>query len=237
MENRTIKYVFFDLGLTLVENAMPERYQKAMSESGFAITVERAAEIYHLANKFFMRERQGELGKGSRKCFEEYVTCVCALAGDEKKAGQVIENLVKMEKPVWKAFDFTQKVLMDLRKGGFGVGLISNWDSTCRSVLADNGLDRLLDVIVISSEEEVEKPEARIFEKAVSLAGIEPKECIYVGDNYYDDGVGSAKLGIESFIINPDGYLGIEELREKDVNIISDIREIPEKLGLYHTKA
>ena len=90
---------------------------------------------------------------------------------------------------------------------------------------------------MISSEEEVEKPEARIFEKAVSLAGIEPKECVYVGDNYYDDGVGSAKLGIESFIINPDGYLGIEELREKDVNIISDIREIPEKLGLYHTKA
>ncbi|MBQ7840782.1 MAG: HAD-IA family hydrolase [Lachnospiraceae bacterium] len=234
MENRVIKYVFFDLGLTLVENSMPKRYRKAMSASGFDISEEQAAEVYHLANKFFMRERQGELGKGNRKCFVDYVTCVCKLAGDETKALQVIGHLEKMEKPVWKAFDYTVEVLEELKKHGVGLGLISNWDSTCRDVLAENGLDKLLDVIVVSSEENVEKPEASIFEKAIALAEINPWECIYVGDNYYDDAVGSAKLGIESFIINSPDYFGIEELKGKNVNIISDIREIPVKIGLHN---
>ncbi|MGN1177229.1 MAG: HAD family hydrolase [Roseburia sp.] len=227
-----IRYVFFDLGLTLLENSMPERYRKVMAAIGLSISPKRAQEVYHLTNKYFMRERPGEMGKNNRRCFEDYVTYICCLAGDESKTPEVIKQLAAEEKPVWKAFPYTLPVLEELRQKGIKIGLISNWDNTCRNVLKDNGLDSLLDVIVISSEENIEKPDKRIFQKALTLAEIAPEECIYVGDNYYDDAVGAGQLGIRSFIINPPDYLGIEELKEEKITIITDIREIPLKLEL-----
>lgn len=216
---------------------MAERYRKALEISGICMTPEQAEAIYHLANKYFMRERQGSLGKGDRSVFEEYVTCVCELAGDAAKKDAVIKVLQEMDAPQWKVFPFTIEVLSRLKEQGIGLGLISNWDGTCRQVLKDNGLDQYLDPIIISSEEEMEKPDERIFAKALEAANIKSEECIYVGDNYYDDAVGSAKLGIRSFIINPANYLGIEELREKDVNVISDIREIPDKIQKLQGRA
>ena len=123
-----------------------------------------------------------------------------------------------------------EAIVTNLKEQGFKMGLISNWDDSCRNVLRDNGLETYLEPIIISSEIGIEKPDKRIFEKALAEAGVKAEECLYVGDNYYDDAVGAAKLGISSFIINPADYFGIEELRDKKVNIISDIREIPCKI-------
>lgn len=226
-----VKYVFFDLGLTLVENQMPQHYMEALNFCGFHITRQMAARIYHLANKYFMRERQGELGKGNRQCFEDYVTLVCEIAGNKEKAPLVINALDKMNRPVWRSFSFTFPVLETLKANGIGTGLISNWDLNCRQVLKENGLYDYLNPIIVSSEEQVEKPEQRIFEIALEKAGVKPEECIYVGDNYYDDAVGSAKLGIKCYIINPADYLGIEEIKGTDTEIIADIREVLDKLG------
>ena len=225
-EESVIKFVFFDLGLTLVENGMPERYREAMEKCGIFVSGERAADIYHLTNKYFMRERQGEMGKGNPKVFEDYVSFACALAGNPAKVDAVRKELLKQAESVWSAFPYTVSVLQGLRQRGLGIGLISNWDSSCRKVLAENDLMELLDVVVISSEEKVEKPDARIFEEALSRAGVSGEDCLYVGDNYYDDGVGAAKVRMKSLIINPPDYLGIEELKEKGITVISDIREI-----------
>ena len=91
-------------------------------------------------------------------------------------------------------------------------GLISNWDPSCRSVLEQNGLTPFLDPIVVSSEVGVEKPDRRIFEKALELSGEDPRNCLYVGDNYYDDGVGASQVGMAFCILNPPDRLGIPEL-------------------------
>ena len=191
-----IRYVFFDLGLTLVENGMPERYRKAMEARGISLSSQKAGEIYHLANKYFMRERPGEMGKGNRRCFEDYVAYICWLAGNESKAPEVIRQLTEGEKPVWKAYPYTLPVLRELKKKGIKTGLISNWDNTCREVLEDNGLDSMLDVIVISCEENIEKPDKRIFQKALALADIGPEECIYVGDGGSRELETARKLGM-----------------------------------------
>ena len=112
----------------------------------------------------------------------------------------------------WTAFPFTREVLQDLRARGLRTGLISNWDPSCRSVLEQNGLTPYLDPILVSSEVGVEKPDRRIFEKALELSGEDPRECLYVGDNYYDDGVGASQVGMAFCILNPPDKLGIEEL-------------------------
>lgn len=95
------------------------------------------------------------------------------------------------------------EVLRVLRGRGIATGLVSNWDTSCRSVLEQTGLAPYLDPIVVSSEVGVEKPDRRIFEKALELSGDSPEHCLYVGDNYYDDGVGASQVGMEFCILNP----------------------------------
>ena len=60
-----VKQIFFDLGLTLVHNDMPHRYQTALKEIGYDISLSQAERAYHLANKYFMRFRQGALSQKS----------------------------------------------------------------------------------------------------------------------------------------------------------------------------
>ena len=109
------------------------------------------------------------------------------------------------------------------------MGIISNWDVSARAILKKHRLDVFFEHVFISSEVGCEKPDVKIFQRALEAASIRPGECIYVGDNYYDDAVGSRKAGIEPLIINRYGQLGIEELGE--CSVICDIRELPGHLS------
>lgn len=209
-----IKRIFFDLGLTLVEHDAPARYAELLSGLGRPTREEEARRAYHLANKYFMREEPGRLGKGNAETLRAFLSQVCRELDVPELELPLWEGVLQGPRPPeWRCFPFTVETLTRLREGGYALGLISNWDASCREVLRRNGLDKLLDPIVVSWEAGVEKPDRRIFEHALSLCGEAPEECLYVGDNYYDDGVGAASVGMECCILNPPGLLGIEELR------------------------
>ena len=224
-----IKRVFFDLGLTLAESDVPHRYVERFSRLGHPITGDQAQRAYHLANKYFMRERPGELGQHSQTMLRDFLQRVCM----ELEVPQLGESLFRLtvEDPLpakWSAFPFSREVLRQLGERGVKTGLISNWDPSCRRVLEETGLSPYLDPIVVSSEVGVEKPDPRIFRQALELSGDSPEECLYVGDNYYDDGVGAAQVGMAFCILNPAGRLGIEEL---DIPwCVPDIRQVGEVL-------
>lgn len=95
---------------------------------------------------------------------------------------------------------------------GIKTGLISNWDLSCRAVLEKNKILSRLNCVVVSEEVGAEKPDKKIFEEALKLTGANPDECFYVGDNYYDDYIGSQKVSMPCAIINYQGKLGIKEV-------------------------
>jgi putative hydrolase of the HAD superfamily len=45
-------------------------------------------------------------------------------------------------------------------------------------------------------------------------AAVAARDCIYIGDNYYDDALGSRKVGMPAIIINRFGRLGVEEIED-----------------------
>jgi FMN phosphatase YigB (HAD superfamily) len=57
-------------------------------------------------------------------------------------------------------------------------------------------------------------------------AGVKPEECLFVGDNYYDDILGSRKVKMQSILINPYDNKGIEELT--NIDTISNISKLPQ---------
>jgi putative hydrolase of the HAD superfamily len=179
-----------------------------------------------------MREYPGLFGEDRRHYMPWYFGVIqyhLGLRFDLCRFFQRWQQLVGTQTDSWFPYPFTVDVLEDLNKKGYRMGVISNWDNSARTILEKHRLDRFFEHIIISSEVGSEKPDVRIFQKAMQAASVDPGECIYVGDNYYDDAVGSRKVGMETIIINRYGELGIEEL--ENCSVICDIRELDEILN------
>jgi len=71
----------------------------------------------------------------------------------------------------------------------------------------------------------VEKPKEGIFKIAFSKSGASPERSLYIGDNYYDDALGAAKVGMKAVIINRYERQGIEEL-PADLPVVSTVQDI-----------
>lgn len=207
-----VGYVFFDLGLTLLDNNHVPLFKKALKANGVDLSLTDVHKAYHLANKTFMRTRPGEIS--DRSHFNDYVALFLVFAGLDEKAylDPVSSSLHDLGHEVrWMKYPFTDDVVSSLKGMGIRTGLISNWDRGCRRLLDANGLSAQFDPLIISSEVGMEKPDKRIFELALEKSGADPDECLYVGDNYYDDVLGASRAGIRTILINSPGRLGIEE--------------------------
>jgi HAD superfamily hydrolase (TIGR01509 family) len=88
----------------------------------------------------------------------------------------------------WAPYPDAIEVLSALRDRGVPVALLSNigWDA--RPVLRSHGAYPLLDALVLSFEEGVQKPDPRIFHIACERLGLAPQEVLMVGDSEEADG-------------------------------------------------
>ena len=115
---------------------------------------------------------------------------------------------------VWRLEPGALDLLRDLRRAGFRLGIISNFDLRLREILKDVGVLDLFEQIVVSSQVGAEKPSARIFEEALRRFAVEPAELLHVGDDEKADGDGARALGIQAFILSFAGS-GLRGLRER----------------------
>lgn len=222
-------HIWFDLGLTLVGNSRAQDYKSVLNEFGIEKSEEEIELAYHMTDKLFMREYPNTLGKDARTFLPWYLGILNYNLGAKLDLFEVVNQIKKVgskhgNKKVWKAFDFTGDTLIKLKDKGLKIGLISNWDISCRDVLKENDIIELFDTVIISAEIGCEKPSKRIFEEALKSAEAFSDRSLYVGDNYYDDVIGAAKIGMKCLLINPFGQKGIEEIDHP--YIIKDIRGV-----------
>lgn len=67
------------------------------------------------------------------------------------------------------------------------------------------GLDRFVDVLVVSEEVGVAKPDPQIFEVALARAGCTASEAVMVGDSWTNDVEGALRAGIRAVWFNRTG--------------------------------
>ena len=229
---RKITFLWFDIGYTLLYNLREPTYCQVLKEFGADITESDLVHAFHWVDKVFMREYPGVLGKDPRTYSPWYLGVLNYHLGLRLNLCKVFlrwRELQDATPDYWRAFDFAPAVLEKLRRKGLRLGVISNWDPSARSTLARQGLADYFEHIVISSEVGCEKPDEGIFRLALEKAGVSASDCLYVGDNYYDDAVGSMKVGMFSVIINRFERKGIGEIEGHP--IIRDIRALEEYLG------
>lgn len=221
------EFIWFDLGYTLLYLNRETAYQKALTEAGISLSLEEISRGFHFTDKLFMREYHGYFGGPPEYYMAWYIGRMNAFLGVKLDIHDIKSRWMEfrgMQERQWEAYSFCGEALTGLRQQGFSLGVISNWDASARPILDELELTQYFDYIIISSEVGIEKPDPRIFHKALEESGADASACLYVGDNYYDDAVGSRAAGIDCLIINRYGSFGVEEL--DDCRIIPDIRSL-----------
>jgi putative hydrolase of the HAD superfamily len=116
----------------------------------------------------------------------------------------------------------TLEVLQQLKKK-YKLGMITNGYSAVQREKIDTvKIEHYFDNIIVSQEEEFEKPDPRIFLKACENLGVKPEMAIYVGDYYPNDIIGATSANLTPIWITEDPdehpqYHGIRVKRLKDI--------------------
>ena len=222
-----IKFIWFDIGYTLLYMQREITYQQALKAYGHEVPLDDIEREFHLMDKLFMRQYPGIFLKAKEVYMPSYLGILNYRLGLSINVCELDlhwDEIKKNTANYWLPFEGVKEVLTKLKQSSIGLGIISNWDCTAREILTATGLIDFFDHLVISCEMDCVKPDPRIFEIALQKAAISARKCIYIGDNYYDDALGSRKVGMQSLIINRFGRLGVEEIT--DCQVISHISDL-----------
>jgi len=97
------------------------------------------------------------------------------------------------------------EALRRLRALGLRLAVVSNANGTVRALFDRLSLRPLVDLVLDSWEEKVEKPDPRFFALALSRMSARATTTVHVGDLYEADVVGARNAGIEPVLLDRAG--------------------------------
>jgi HAD superfamily hydrolase (TIGR01549 family) len=107
--------------------------------------------------------------------------------------------------PVDTVPDDVLPTLETLRTNGFALGLVTNRRESINEKMESWGFNGFFDFQFAAGEIGSWKPEPEIFHYALGLAGVQPEQAIYVGDNYFADIKGAEAARLTPVLIDPQG--------------------------------
>ena len=168
-----IKWMFFDVGSTLVDEteAYNHRIQEAIA--GTDITYAQ------------FQEKRLEFAKQNLKSDIEAL------------------KFFGLDKPAWHREDEVpypeaEEILKYLKNLGYKLGVIANQSFGTAERLNQWTLLQYIDVVAASAELGVAKPDSAIFQKAFEIAGCTAEEAVMIGDRLDNDIVPAKNLGMRT---------------------------------------
>ena len=118
-------------------------------------------------------------------------------------------------------FDHAQTIL-DYLKPKYKLHIITNgFAEVQEGKLKNSGIADYFEVIMDSEKAGVKKPNPVIFEKAMSLAKVQPSNALMVGDNYDVDILGAKNAGMHALYFNP-----LNPVNDQTINEIHGLIQI-----------
>lgn len=122
-------------------------------------------------------------------------------------------------------FPESPKLLETLKSKGYLVGIITNGPSFLQHHKLDNsGLAQYCDIVIVSGDIGIHKPDPEIFRYTADKLGLETKECAYVGDHPVNDIQGALESGMKAVRMNW-GWFKDADLRA-DVPVVEKIMDV-----------
>ncbi len=100
-------------------------------------------------------------------------------------------------------FPDARDTLLALKARGLKVGILTNGPAIQQHRKVDlSGLRPLTDLVMVSGEEGVHKPDAELFRRAAARLGLSPSQCLMVGDHPVNDIDGARSAGMRAVFID-----------------------------------
>ncbi|HFU4026036.1 TPA: HAD family hydrolase [Streptococcus suis] len=205
-----IEWIFFDLGSTLLDEEVAYRYY-----------IKRCVKKLQLLG----------IVEVSEQSYREKIEANAHQNLDP--IGSTWQYFAQTEpRPLWtnegvRLYPETIDVLEKLSQN-YRLGIVANQSSTARELLKEWGLDSYFQVIILSEEVGIRKPDTRIFKLALEEAGISADKAVYVGDRYENDILPAKSLGMRTVrILTGFGKYTIENDKWKSDWVISSLQELP----------
>lgn len=168
-----IKWIFFDVGSTLVDET--EAYD----------------------------HRVRDMVAGTGITFEEFDRMRIALARQGLDGNSAAIEYFGLKKTPWHSedeipFSDAQSSLEVLHHKGYKLGIIANQNPGLEKRLEHWGLRQYFEVIVASAEIGYAKPDKEIFQWAFQLAGCTAQESVMVGDRLDNDIIPAKSVGMKT---------------------------------------
>jgi putative hydrolase of the HAD superfamily len=137
----------------------------------------------------------------------------------------------------FSAFPEVADALARLRAGGLRLVVASNWDASLNTVLDGVGLLDAVDGVVASASVGAAKPDPRLLQAALVLAGVAPSAALHVGDGFREDVGAALGAGVRPVLLSRDSRAGeveygAEEPTLPELVVIRTLSGLPELLGI-----
>ena len=198
--------IFFDIDDTLLDNQKAElaaaKDFHLLYKDIFPVSFDEFALNWRsVTDKHVQRYLSGELSfqDQRRERLRELFSHNRMLSDDE--ADYIFQKYLNCYENNWTLFSDVLFILDHFT--GSHLGVISNGDSRQqRQKLTSTGIIDRFSIVIISGDIGVFKPDPQIFKEACSMAGVEPSECWYIGNNFEADLKGSLSVGMNGIWLN-----------------------------------
>jgi len=131
---------------------------------------------------------------------------------------------------------FVDEVLRELKQH-YKLGIITNTftsrEQHVRMALRRIGLERYFDVILTSVDVGCDKPDEKIFLKALRALNVQPEEAVMVGNRISTDIVGANRIGMKTILFrwNERYHEKAKSPSEQPTYTVSSLKELPKVLS------
>ena len=228
MPSSPIQVVFFDIDGTLVDHAaaagagalgMFGRYRDRLTDCDERLLQRWCA----LEDLHFDRYLRGDTSyAGQRRGRVRGLFGLTPSEMPDAEADEIFSFYRELYEGAWGLFPDAVETLDAL--GNCRLGVISNGGSMHqRQKLEAVGILDRFEVVVISEDVGVAKPDPQIFKAACQAAGAPPSACLHVGDRLDLDAIGACDAGLRGVWIDRDG----EGQGPPNVTAITRLTQLP----------
>jgi len=226
-----MKWLFFDIGSTLIdENAFNkylfgyvydtiERSDARITHEDFDVTLKKIVEERRFGDRAYIG-----IVEGLVKHFTTNKKVLLQLLERYKRSASK-RYIEKME-----PYPDTLTTVTELKKI-YNLGIIANQPVKTRQKITSFGLAEYFDVIILSSEVKLRKPDLRIFRLALKMAECSAEDAIMIGDRL-DADIGPSKLlgfrtiRVKHGIMVNQSPLNNFEIPDQEVNNLKDLLNV-----------
>lgn len=204
---KNFKVIIFDFGDTLIRlnPSKEEIVLEFLSSKGLDVSIDEITKAYRIVDYCYKQSALSLKEPKAKKAFLLNINKeLLKVMGLSKNANHWTEELYNIfsKKKRWEVFRDTIPALNEIKRMGYKMAILANWDRNLSSLVGELGLNNYFSSIFSSEDLSVEKPDPEIFTPLLKYLLSRPEEAIYVGNDYEVDIICARGADVEPVLID-----------------------------------